>query len=214
MTLTHSSWILPPHVWCHIPFILHDNWTGSPYSMSCTSLLMPSWRWLYQWHLQPRLQPFYSPCYSLLLSCCKCLAMSHFLHVWLEMIHSNGALQPFRALGWWQYMWLLTTGFHSCWSTTIQLFTDWIYQYKTLIRKSCSQYTNLYISHASSYLTNPNATSSCQFCGIHTRDELIRASFDIFYKCWCNFGLMIAYVMFNVQLFSTIYFTCANHETA
>jgi ATP-binding cassette subfamily G (WHITE) protein 2 (SNQ2) len=60
---------------------------------------------------------------------------------------------------------------------------------------------NPYISRIGGYLTNPNATSSCQFCGVRTTDELIGASFDIFYtNRWRDFGLMMAYVMFNVRL--------------
>ena len=58
---------------------------------------------------------------------------------------------------------------------------------------------NQYISRAGGYLTNPNATSSCQFCALRTTDQFMEESFDIFYDHrWRDLGLMIAYSVFNV----------------
>jgi ATP-binding cassette subfamily G (WHITE) protein 2 (SNQ2) len=60
---------------------------------------------------------------------------------------------------------------------------------------------NPYISFAGGYLANPNATSSCQFCGVRTTDALIGANFNIFYDHhWRNFGLMMAFILFNVRM--------------
>jgi hypothetical protein len=68
--------------------------------------------------------------------------------------------------------------------------------------QTCGQYMDRYISSSGGYLTNPNATSSCQFCGVRTTDELMGASFNIFYHHhWRNFGLMIAFIVFNVRSF-------------
>ena len=59
-----------------------------------------------------------------------------------------------------------------------------------------------YIASSGGYLTNPNATFSCQFCGVRTTDELMGASFNIFYRHhWRNFGFMIAFTIFNVRPF-------------
>ena len=69
--------------------------------------------------------------------------------------------------------------------------------------QTCSQYMDRYISSSGGYLTNPDATSSCQFCGVRTTDELLGANFNIFYRHhWRNFGFMIAYIIFNVRSLS------------
>lgn len=66
--------------------------------------------------------------------------------------------------------------------------------------QTCGQYMNSYISRAGGYLTNPNSTSSCEFCSVRTTDELIGAGFDIFYAHrWRDFGLMVVFIMFNVR---------------
>jgi ATP-binding cassette subfamily G (WHITE) protein 2 (SNQ2) len=71
--------------------------------------------------------------------------------------------------------------------------------------QTCAQYMSQFISSAGGYLTNPNATSACQFCSVRTTDQLIGVKFDIFYNHhWRNFGLMMAYVIFNVRISSTI----------
>jgi ATP-binding cassette subfamily G (WHITE) protein 2 (SNQ2) len=65
--------------------------------------------------------------------------------------------------------------------------------------QTCAQYMNTYISYAGGYLTNPNATSSCQFCAVRTTDQLIGARFEIFYDHhWRDFGLVVVYIAFNV----------------
>ena len=68
--------------------------------------------------------------------------------------------------------------------------------------QTCGQYMDAYIARAGGYLTNPNSTSSCDFCSVRTTDELMGANFDIFYNHhWRDFGLLMVYVMFNVRSF-------------
>lgn len=68
--------------------------------------------------------------------------------------------------------------------------------------QTCAQYMSTFISSSGGYLANPNATSSCQFCGVRTTDELLGANFNIFYDHhWRDFGLMIAFILFNVRSF-------------
>lgn len=66
---------------------------------------------------------------------------------------------------------------------------------------TCAQYLNPYISSAGGYLTNPDATSSCNFCSMSSVDTFLASGFNIFYHHhWRNFGFMIAYIVFNVSL--------------
>jgi len=68
---------------------------------------------------------------------------------------------------------------------------------------SCAQYLNPFISSAGGYLVNPDATTACSFCSMSTADQFLASGFNIFYDhAWRNFGLMFAYVMFNVSLIS------------
>jgi ATP-binding cassette subfamily G (WHITE) protein 2 (SNQ2) len=69
---------------------------------------------------------------------------------------------------------------------------------------------NQYISRAGGYLTNPDATSACNFCGVRTTDDLLAASYNVFYSHrWRNVGFMMAYIVFNVGFlsFGIIYYT-------
>ena len=58
-----------------------------------------------------------------------------------------------------------------------------------------------YISRAGGYLTNPNATSGCEFCSDRTTDQFLGPSFNIEYSHhWRDFAFMMAFVVFNVSL--------------
>lgn len=66
--------------------------------------------------------------------------------------------------------------------------------------QSCYQYMANYISEAGGYLTNPNATSACEFCSTSTTDTFLQASFNISYgHRWRDIGFLCAYVVFNVS---------------
>ena len=66
---------------------------------------------------------------------------------------------------------------------------------------SCAQYLNPFISSAGGYLINPDAETACSFCSMSTADQFLASGFNIFYDhAWRNFGLMFAYIVFNVRL--------------
>jgi ABC-type multidrug transport system permease subunit len=68
--------------------------------------------------------------------------------------------------------------------------------------QTCGQYMNPYISSAGGYLTNPDATSACNFCGVRTTDDLMAVNYNIFYSHrWRNSGFMVAFIVFNVRFF-------------
>ena len=67
--------------------------------------------------------------------------------------------------------------------------------------QSCGNYMQSYISRAGGYLTNPDATSGCQFCSDRTTDQFLGPSFNIEYSHhWRNFGILMAFIMFNMGL--------------
>lgn len=129
----------------------------------------------------------------------------------------NGVLQPFSNLGWWRWMHRLSPytylieglmgqaiGHQQVQCSAVELVT--ITPPSGL---TCGQYMNRFISVAGGYLTNPDASSSCEFCGIHTTDQLLGRVFDISYNHhWRNVGIMIAFFFFNfacVYLFTYIF---------
>ncbi|KAF7428110.1 hypothetical protein PC9H_007329 [Pleurotus ostreatus] len=123
-----------------------------------------------------------------------------------------GVLQPYRLLGWWQWMYHLSP------------FTYYIegilgqalgrsaivcseIEYVTVnppAGQTCSQFFQQYISNAGGYLEFPDASSGCRFCAFASTDEFLFSGFNITYgHRWRNFGIMLAFIVFN---FVSIYF--------
>ena len=68
--------------------------------------------------------------------------------------------------------------------------------------QSCSQYMSPYISMAGGYLTNPDASSDCQYCSFSSTDGFLGLSFNIFYSHhWRNLGIFAAFIVINVSTF-------------
>lgn len=66
--------------------------------------------------------------------------------------------------------------------------------------QTCGQYMEPFISFAGGYLTNADASSACQFCSVRSSDKFLAASFNIFYdNRWRDFGILMAFVLFNVS---------------
>ncbi|KAF7336855.1 Brefeldin A resistance protein [Mycena venus] len=128
----------------------------------------------------------------------------------------NGVLQPFRALGWWKWMYRVSPftylvegllgqalGKHPVTCSAVELL-----KVDPPSGKSCGDYFAPYISSAGGYLTNPNATSACEFCSTATTDQLLGPSFNIVYSHhWRDAGLMFAYILFNIAaVYALTYF--------
>jgi len=143
------------------------------------------------------------------------------------VVCSNGVMQPFRQLGWWRWMYrlspytyliegLLGQGDYSLIAIffydltippaalghqTIQCSDVELVQLNPPSGMTCAQYLNPFISSAGGYLVNPDVTTACSFCSMSTADQFLASGFNIFYDhAWRNFGLMFAYIVFNVRL--------------
>ena len=65
--------------------------------------------------------------------------------------------------------------------------------------ETCIGYMQTYINAAGGYLTNPNATSNCQFCSAKNTDEFLLLSFNIDYgNRWRDTGIILGVTLFNV----------------
>lgn len=59
---------------------------------------------------------------------------------------------------------------------------------------------NNFITFAGGYLSNPDATSDCNFCSVSSSDKFLALNFNIFYSHrWRNIGIMFAFILFNVS---------------
>ena len=69
--------------------------------------------------------------------------------------------------------------------------------------QTCGEFMARYISSRGGYLTNPDASTTCQFCSSRTTDEWMEPTFNIFYQHhWRDFGLFCVYIIFNVSFLS------------
>ncbi|TRM62061.1 ABC-2 type transporter-domain-containing protein [Schizophyllum amplum] len=122
----------------------------------------------------------------------------------------DGVVQPFAQLGWWKWMYHLSPytyliegliGQGNCGHNEI---TCADIEYVTLTPpggQTCANYLQPYIEMAGGYVTNGDATSDCQFCAVRTTDQFLNMSFNIYYENhWRDFGIMVAFVVFNVFL--------------
>ncbi|KZT04946.1 pleiotropic drug resistance ABC transporter [Laetiporus sulphureus 93-53] len=119
----------------------------------------------------------------------------------------DGVLQPYRELGWWQWMYRLSPFTYliegmvgqAMGNTPIRCSSTELVNLNPPSGQTCSEYMSTYISNYGGYITNGDATSGCQYCEFSTADAFLETSFNIFYKNhWRDFGLFIAYIGFNV----------------
>jgi len=120
----------------------------------------------------------------------------------------NGVLQPFSRLGWWKWMYHVSPytylvegllgqaiGKQQLTCSTLELAT-----LEPPSGMTCSAYLQTFIKNVGGYVTNPDATSSCQFCAFRTTDEFLFSSFHILYSHrWRNVGVFIAFSAFNIM---------------
>lgn len=124
------------------------------------------------------------------------------------MPRSNGVLQPFRELGWWRWMYRLSPYTYLIEGLLGQAIgreqiscADVEYvQVNPPSGQSCAQFLGPFISANGGYVTNPDAAAACNYCSYRTTDQFLFESFNIEYAHrWRNFGLMWAFIIFNVR---------------
>ena len=64
--------------------------------------------------------------------------------------------------------------------------------------QTCSQYMSTYINLAGGYLANNDATANCQFCTVAKTNVYLTALSSDYSTRWRNFGIMWAFIIFNV----------------
>ncbi|GAA5843719.1 hypothetical protein JCM11251_003474 [Rhodosporidiobolus azoricus] len=64
--------------------------------------------------------------------------------------------------------------------------------------QTCYEWAGAYIEAATGYLTNPDATSGCEYCQYRVADEFADSYGWSFGNRWRNWGIFLAYTAFNV----------------
>ncbi|KAF8888618.1 pleiotropic drug resistance ABC transporter [Infundibulicybe gibba] len=120
------------------------------------------------------------------------------------VITFNGVLQPFRQLGWWQWMYHVSpftyfieaVGNQSLVCSAVELVPV-----NPPSGQTCAQYLGPFMNSVGGYVTNPSATNACEFCSFATADQFLGSSFNIFYSHrWRDVGITLAYAVLNIFL--------------
>jgi ATP-binding cassette subfamily G (WHITE) protein 2 (PDR) len=68
------------------------------------------------------------------------------------------------------------------------------------------QYMAAYLTQAPGTLANPDATTDCSYCGLRVADQYLNGSNIYWSERWRNFGLMWAYIIFNIAVATFLYY--------
>lgn len=71
---------------------------------------------------------------------------------------------------------------------------------------TCGQYLQPLLAQAPGKLQNPDATSQCRYCGVSDADQLLASSNIFWSERFRNFGIMWAYIVFNIFMAVVLYY--------
>ncbi|PPQ81326.1 hypothetical protein CVT25_015082 [Psilocybe cyanescens] len=137
------------------------------------------------------------------------------------VITFNGVVQPFNQLGWWKWMYHLSPFTYLIEGLLGQAIGHQDINCSPIefVRvdppsgQTCGAFMAPYISAAGGYLANPDATSACEFCSMRTTDQFLGTAFNIFYKNhWRDFGIFIAFSLFNISLIYVLTYLFRIHK--
>ncbi|OAX36457.1 pleiotropic drug resistance ABC transporter [Rhizopogon vinicolor AM-OR11-026] len=133
------------------------------------------------------------------------------------VITFNGVLQPYSALGWWQWMYYVTPFTYFIEGLLGQAIGNQdincaVHEFVPMIPPSgsnCGEYMDTFISFAGGYLADSNATSTCLFCPYRTTNQYMLSQFNITYSHhWRDLFIMLGFTAFNVFALFTLTYMC------
>ncbi|CAA7262034.1 unnamed protein product [Cyclocybe aegerita] len=196
-----------------------------PWNILASSLLFVSWYWTIGF---PNSRAGYSylmmaiifPCYyttfgqavAAMASTAEIAAVL-FSFFYALVLTFNGVIQPYVHLGWWKWMYRVSPftyliegllgqaiGHQEVNCSPVEFVSI-----NPPAGLTCQQYMAAYMSFAGGYLTNPDASSACQFCSIRTTDQFLELGFNIRYENrWRNLGILVGFSVFNTILIFTL----------
>ena len=72
--------------------------------------------------------------------------------------------------------------------------------------ETCGAYLTEYLAKAPGQLYNPSAASNCSYCSLTTSDQFLAGSEISWSTRWRNFGIVWAYICFNIFMVMTLYY--------
>jgi ABC-type multidrug transport system permease subunit len=127
----------------------------------------------------------------------------------------NGVMQPPDNLpGFWMFMyrvspltyWVDGTAAAGLAGQAVKCASNELARFNPPPGQSCGQYLSAYLSQAPGQLLNPDATSKCQYCPLSNSDQFLSTVAISYGTRWRNFGLMWAYILFNIFIAVLFYY--------
>ncbi|KAI0123470.1 ABC-2 type transporter [Xylariales sp. AK1849] len=78
--------------------------------------------------------------------------------------------------------------------------------------QTCGEYLASYLSTAAGQLQNPLDTANCSYCSVTVADEVLAGNEVYWSERWRNFGIVWAYVFFNVFISVLTYYFVRVHQ--
>ncbi|KAG1763106.1 ABC-2 type transporter-domain-containing protein [Suillus occidentalis] len=212
------------------------NWTALivsqilvelPWNIMCSSLFFLCWYWTvgfptdragYTYLMYGIVFPMY---YTTVAQAVAAMAPSAVISSLLVQLRCsrlcNGVLQPYRALGWWQWMYRVSPFTYFIEGLLGQAIGGTLincapHEFVPVIPPSgsiCSEYLGPFMSYAGGYLADPSATSTCLFCPYRSTDEYMFAAFNIKASHhWRDLAIMLGITAFNVFAIFTLTYMC------
>jgi ATP-binding cassette subfamily G (WHITE) protein 2 (PDR) len=72
--------------------------------------------------------------------------------------------------------------------------------------QTCGEYLAPYLTQAPGTLNNPDAVNDCSYCALSVADQYLNGSNIYWSERWRNWGLMWAYVIFNIAVATFLYY--------
>lgn len=64
--------------------------------------------------------------------------------------------------------------------------------------QTCGRYMSQYLQYAGGKVLDPDSTSVCQFCPLRDTNSFLETIGIAYHDRWRNFGLLLAYIAFNI----------------
>lgn len=74
--------------------------------------------------------------------------------------------------------------------------------------QTCGQYLREYLNVAAGTLYNPESSSQCEYCALKSADQYLAARDISWDDRWFNFGIVWAYIAFNIIGTIMLYYLC------
>jgi len=129
----------------------------------------------------------------------------------------NGVLQPYKALGWWKWMYRMSPFTYINGGLLGQALGRRLINCSPVefvvinppSGQTCGEYMDAFISFAGGYLNNPEDSTACRFCGVRSSDQFLADSFNIYYDHrWRDIGVLVAFTAFNIFCIFGLSYLC------